>query len=498
MAVSCRALPPPPSASFSTDYENKIIVFKDWQSLRQAWQICSGSAEPGLAGSFTADELGNLRRCFGDSVAYIEDDLTVQKAEVRRDVPQSMLRRLRGDEIESSPLIEQQAAESASPTSMVSQQLQSLERVLKQDAGSRSAAGFLPASFGSGVGEPAVKGIKQQTLPQALWNLDRIDKRSSALNSVYRYGTPHTLGTGKGVTIYTLDSGLRLTHQEFQAWDNSGSRGSYGWDFSDGNNDWNASDCDGHGTHVASVAAGRMVGVAKEARVVAVKVLGCDGSGTISSIIAGLDWLMLNHVAPAVATMSLGVPVGQWSRALDSAVTSLIDQAKVTVVVAAGNTKADSCTIAPGNVNGTLNMAASDLASKFMERPPAGVKDGLYPWSNTGRCVDMFAPGVDILAACGGAGKCPEVSDTAYAWASGTSMAVPHAAGMAAIYLSDHPSAEPREVIAALTAAANPSTIEAPDILSGTPLLMLNTDLYSAYESQQNVSAANGPEPAAG
>ncbi|EIE19827.1 subtilisin-like protein, partial [Coccomyxa subellipsoidea C-169] len=298
-------------------------------------------------------------------------------------------------------------------------------------------------------------------------------------------------GTGKGVTIYTIDSGVRQSHQEFQAWNGGHGRASYGRNFAGGKNDGDASDCDGHGTHVASTAAGRTVGVAKEASVVALRVLDCAGSGRISDVVAALDWLAANHASPAIATLSLGVPEGKWSNALSDTVKTLIEDHSVTVVVAAGNSAVDSCLMSPGNVNGTLNVAASDLGPQKFNGPQTSAADSIYEYSNTGRCIDLFAPGVNILAACGGSGRCKQLNDSSYAWASGTSMAVPHAAGVAAIYLSDHPSATPEQVIKAIISVAGQGRIKSSALLPGTPNLLLSSDLYGDYRSR--VTAASGP-----
>eukprot|EP00775_Hariotina_reticulata_P008443 gene8443-8627_t len=194
-------------------------------------------------------------------------------------------------------------------------------------------------------------GFKIQKLMTALWNLDRLDQRGLPLDQRFVYGSPSSPGTGKGVTIYILDSGIKAAHQEFQAWGEHdpthpgiSGRAVQGPDYIE--NDGVADDCDGHGTHVASTAAGRSVGVAKEANVVAVRVLDCDGAGSISDVIAALDWVAANAKKPAVASLSLGVPAGQWSRALEEAVRSLVGSG-VPVVVAAGNDAKDCCQAAP-------------------------------------------------------------------------------------------------------------------------------------------------------
>eukprot|EP00891_Asterochloris_glomerata_P006426 jgi/Astpho2/6426/e_gw1.00093.2.1_t len=225
---------------------------------------------------------------------------------------------------------------------------------------------------------PALLRSCKQPLPLALWNLDKIDQRELPLNGEYRYGTLTTEGAGRGVTIYVVDSGVRISHNEFQPWTGGGpSRASYGFNFMDPSSP--PDDCDGHGTFVASTAAGRSVGSDRlrgpvQAEVVAVRVLDCNGTGSISDTVAGLDWVASSYKLPAVISMSLGVPAGNWSsqqntcrklelsachahgglfalcRILEDAVRSLILTNGITVVVASGNNDVDACTVAPACV----------------------------------------------------------------------------------------------------------------------------------------------------
>eukprot|EP00879_Flechtneria_rotunda_P001995 GHRR01002171.1.p1 GENE.GHRR01002171.1~~GHRR01002171.1.p1 ORF type:complete len:748 (+),score=234.78 GHRR01002171.1:134-2377(+) len=316
-------------------------------------------------------------------------------------------------------------------------------------------------------------GVKVQRLVPALWNLDRIDQRALPLDGTFAYGTDSTAGTGKGVTIYTIDSGILASHQEFQPWatstNNSSSRGGRakpGPDFVD--EDGFGADCDGHGTHVASTAAGRSVGIAKEANVVAIRVLDCDGAGSISDVVAALDWVAENAVKPAVASLSLGVPSGQWSKAMEAAVQHLVLNVGIPVVVASGNSAEDSCQIAPARVPEAITVAASNLPTKF-EGTASGDTEQLYRWSNTGACIDVFAPGVDIYGACGGPSRCSSVTDAAYTWASGTSMAAPHVTGFVAVWLADHPEATPAQVHDAITHSATNGTLSMQLMAEGTP-----------------------------
>ncbi|BDA51131.1 probable extracellular serine proteinase at C-terminar half [Coccomyxa sp. Obi] len=521
----------------------KVIVFKSWSALREAWQACSGlpnsaaaataapdqgngslggnspdasitsanpschfpgvcvrlymTAVPGFAGSFTDAQYKQFVDCYGHSIKYAEDDIQVVKAEGPQLIPGLHERRRKLLNSTSIPIDGQDTDEFAgvdnSEDSTNSPQLLALEAPLQKGAGNLSTSGLLSSyfSYGSDGVLAAGTGVKQQLLQRASWNLDRLDQHSPVIDGIYRFGRQTTVETGKKVTIYTIDSGIRKTHQEFQAWSGGHGRASYGWNFAGGANDANASDCDGHGTHVASTAVGRTVGVAKEASVVALRVLDCAGSGRISDVVAALDWLATNHVSPAIATLSLGVPEGQWSEVLSDSVSHLIQDHAVTVIVAAGNSAVDSCLMSPGNVNGTLNVAASDLGPQKFNGPQSDATDSIYQYSNTGSCVDLFAPGTNILAACGGAGRCNKLNDSAYAWASGTSMAVPHAAGVAAIYLADHPNASPKQVIQAITSVAIKNSIQSTALLPGTPNLLLTSDLYGDYSSR--VTAAAGP-----
>ena len=253
------------------------------------------------------------------------------------------------------------------------------------------------------------------------------------------------------------------------------------------NEDAVAEDCDGHGTHVASTAVGRSVGIAKQANVIGVRVLDCEGSGNISTTVAGLDWVAANYEKPAVVALSLGVSVGRWSQSLEDSVTTLINDHDIAVVVASGNSAVDSCFIAPANVPETITVAASDLETKFDGTQETDVET-VYRWSNTGKCVDIFAPGVDIYAACGGAHRCEELSDNAYAWASGTSMAVPHVAGVAALYLGDFPRMRPSELKSELITKSTRDKIGGSLLREETP----NRLLYSRG-MESIVRATEGP-----
>jgi subtilisin family serine protease len=263
------------------------------------------------------------------------------------------------------------------------------------------------------------------TQSNATWGLDRIDQRKLPLNGTYRYSN-----TGSGVTAYVIDTGIRITHVEF------GGRARSGWDFSD--DDPDASDCHGHGTHVAGTIGGSTYGVAKDVSLVAVRVLSCSGSGSWSDIIAGIDWVTADHEAgePAVANMSLG---GSGNSAVDLAVRNSIADG-VVYAVAAGNSNANACQFSPARVTEAMTVGASTSA------------DAKASFSNWGSCMDWFAPGQDIMSAW-------RTSDTATATISGTSMASPHTAGVAALFLESLPGASPSAVQDALESAGTSQRI---------------------------------------
>jgi subtilisin family serine protease len=254
----------------------------------------------------------------------------------------------------------------------------------------------------------------------ATWGIDRIDQRNLPLNGTYGY-----TNTGAGVKVYIIDTGLRFTHTQF------GGRASSGIDKIDGGA---ADDCNGHGTHVGGTVAGSTYGVAKQASLVAVRVLGCNGSGSTSGVIAGVDWVTADHQAgqPAVANMSL---TGGANSALDTAVRNSIADG-VSYAVAAGNGNvlgfaANACNVSPARVAEAMTIGAT------------GNNDAKASFSNFGTCVDWFAPGVNITSSWG-------TSDTATNTISGTSMATPHTAGVAALYLQTHASASAASVRQAL------------------------------------------------
>ncbi|GAA4439956.1 serine protease [Actinokineospora soli] len=271
------------------------------------------------------------------------------------------------------------------------------------------------------------------------WGLDRIDQPSLPLNNKYTYST-----TASNVNAYIIDTGILTTHNDF------GGRAVHGRDTVD--NDANATDCNGHGTHVAGTVGGGAYGVAKAVKLHAVRVLNCQGSGTNAGVIAGVDWVTSNHVKPAVANMSLG---GGASTALDDAVRRSI-AAGVSYAVASGNSNANACNYSPARVAEALSVNASDSS------------DARASFSNYGTCTDLFAPGVSITAPW-------YTSNTATNTISGTSMASPHVAGVAALYLAANPSATPSQVHSAIVNGAVTNKITNPGTGSANRLLQTGT-----------------------
>ncbi|WP_405660719.1 S8 family peptidase [Streptomyces sp. RK9] len=272
------------------------------------------------------------------------------------------------------------------------------------------------------------------------WGLDRIDQRNLPLDQKYTYPDK----AGEGATVYVIDTGVRKSHQDF------GGRAVDGFDAID--NDNVAQDGHGHGTHVAGTVGGTAHGVAKKAKIVGVRVLNNSGSGTTAQVVAGIDWVTRNATKPAVANMSLGGPADS---ALDTAVRNSI-AAGITYAVAAGNETTNANTRSPARVTEAITVGATTNT------------DAKANYSNFGTVLDLFAPGSGITSTW-------NTNDTATNTISGTSMASPHVAGAAALYVAENPSATPAQVSTALTTAATPNVVGSPGTGSPNRLLYVGT-----------------------
>lgn len=323
-------------------------------------------------------------------------------------------------------------------------------------------AQMTPEQAAQMANDPSVEYVEQDqivslvaTQANSTWGLDRIDQASLPLDGNYSYQQD-----GSGAHVYIIDTGIRTSHNEF-----AGRMGesrnfvrSGGGLFGGGTVDpGNYEDCQGHGTHVAGSAAGTTYGVAKKATVHALRVLDCNGSGSNSDVIAAVEWVMANHEKPAVANMSLG---GGSSSALDNAIRNAVN-AGVTFVVAAGNDNANACNGSPNRVAEAITVGSTTNT------------DSRSSFSNHGSCVDIFAPGSSIRSAY-------HRNNSDVATLSGTSMASPHVAGVAALYLGANPNASAAEVFDQVLALGVSNKLA--NINSGSPNLLL----------QNHVSGGNG------
>lgn len=298
----------------------------------------------------------------------------------------------------------------------------------------------------------------------APWNLDRVDQHLQSLDGTFTW-----TATGAGVTAYVVDSGIRRDHEDFT--------GRVAAGYSVLTDDTLTDDCAGHGTHVAGILGGQRHGVAKNVGLVPVRVLDCQGSGTVSGVVRGLDWVVAHHQATSPAVANLSVAAGA-SDTLDAAVRATIADG-ITVVTAAGNSGQDACSTSPARVGPAVTVGATDSADV---RPP---------FSNYGACLDLFAPGVDVVSN-------GHASTSATAISSGTSMAAPHAAGAAAALLQAEPSLSPEGVAERLLSDASSGVITNPGAGSASRLLWANPTVGTTARAATVPSAPTGVQAVAG
>ncbi|MDX8142978.1 S8 family peptidase [Lentzea sp. BCCO 10_0061] len=352
-----------------------------------------------------------------------------------------------GEAVPGSYIVVLKDGVSASPQSLLSKYEGSLKRTYKAVLNGFSVRDMSEHQARRLAADPKVSYVQrnlilsgQTTQWNAPWNLDRIDQRALPLNAQYTYPN----NAAAGVRAYVLDSGVRITHNEFEG------RASHGFDFID--DDADASDCAGHGTHVAGTIAGRTSGVAKRAQVVSVRVLGCDNMADQDSVVSGIEWVTVNGRRPAVVNMSLG-GFGQ-NDLMENAIRRSI-AAGFTYVLAAGNDGRDACGFTPARLPEAITVGATDRNDN-RSLWPQWAKE-----SNWGRCVDIWAPGTDVRSAS-------SANDFATRLDSGTSMAAPSVAGAAALHLSANPNATNQQVRDALVNGAT-TTANLRDLRAGSP-----------------------------
>jgi len=292
------------------------------------------------------------------------------------------------------------------------------------------------------AGDSRVKYVEQDqimtasaTQSGATWGIDRIDQRNLPLSGTYTYNYD-----GTGVHAYIVDTGIRVSHNDF------GGRAIWEVNYAGGKSD----DCNGHGTHVAGTVGSATYGVAKNVTLHAVKVLNCQGSGTTTGVVNGINWVTNNRVNPAVANMSLG---GGKSTALDDAVNNSVNSGVFYAVAAGNDNKADACTKSPAGAAQAYTVGSTTST------------DAMSSFSNVGSCVNIFAPGSSITSTW-------KSSNTSTNTISGTSMASPHVAGAAALLL-DQSSLSVSQIKSTLTTNATSN------VISGIPGGTVNKLLYS-------------------
>jgi subtilisin family serine protease len=290
--------------------------------------------------------------------------------------------------------------------------------------------------------DPDVLSVEQaqEVVPASVesspgWGLDRIDQATLPLNGLYNYSQ-----TGSGVHVYVVDAGIRSTHTEFG--------GRVGQGFTTVSDAYGTTGCGNHGTHVAGIVGGAQYGVAKNVTLHSVRVFDCNGVTSTADIISAVDWMTANVVRPAVVEMALTTAL---SSTLNSAIQNSIS-AGITYVAAAGSNMSDACSYSPSSVSGAITVAA------------IGGSDFQSTYTNVGSCVDLYAPGDQILSAFA-------TDDNITGQMTGTSQASAFVAGAAALYLETHPQASPAEVAQAIVSGATVGVVKG--VTLNTPNLLL-------------------------
>ncbi|MGW1490294.1 S8 family peptidase [Streptomyces sp. NPDC002402] len=315
--------------------------------------------------------------------------------------------------------------------------------------------------------EPVQIGHLSGTQPNPpSWGLDRIDQKALPLDNSYTYNT-----TASNVTAYVVDTGIRTSHQDF------GGRATSGKDFI--YNDTNAGDCNGHGTHVAGTIGGSAYGVAKGVKLVSVRIFNCINDSPTDLVVSAVEWVTQNAAKPAVANMS--ARFGSSVPSLETAIKNSIASG-VVWTLSANNQSEDACNSSPAKLPEAITVGNTTSSDRRNQDPYYS-----YVGSNYGPCLDIWAPGTDIKSA-------DYQSDTGYAIKTGTSMAAPHAAGAAALYLAGHPNATAQQTRDALIAQATTVTIG--DAKAGSPNKLLNINPSGAtcagYETSRTGSLTSG------
>jgi len=354
-------------------------------------------------------------------------------------IPGSFLVALRaGDAAQADRLTASLAAEhGATVTHTYRHALLGFAATMSEQAAKRLAAN--PAV--DYVEQDATVSVTDTQTPTPSWGLDRVDQRDLPLDNSYTYPN-----TAPNVRAYVIDTGIRITHNDF------GGRAVWGVNTV---GDAIDTDCHGHGTHVAGTIGGSSFGIAKAVQLTAVKVLGCTGSGSFAGVTAGIDWVTGDHAAgaPAVANMSLGA-AGSNTTTENAVRNSIADG--VVYGIASGNSNSDACNFTPARVLEAITVNASDI------------NDARASFSNFGTCTDIFGPGVGITSAW-------NLSDTATNTISGTSMATPHIVGGAALILGASPSLTPAQVATQMFADATLNHITNPGTGSPNRLLFVGS-----------------------